>query len=90
MQLVGDLSKVIVATLATAALLVVNANAWSIADQLSTLRPPAIGVLSATALGATVSMRCLVRTTTRHAIAPVHSSWRARSSRTPHDAVRKR
>jgi hypothetical protein len=49
-QLVGDLSKVIVATLATAAFLVVNTNAWSIADQLSTLRLLAVGVLSIAAL----------------------------------------
>jgi hypothetical protein len=49
-QLVGDLSKVIVATLATAAFLVVNTNTWSIADQLSTLRLLAIGVLSIAAL----------------------------------------
>lgn len=49
-QLVRDLSKVIVATLATAAFLVVNTSTWSMADQLSTLRLLAIGVLSIAAL----------------------------------------
>jgi hypothetical protein len=49
-QLVGDLSKLLVATLATAAFLVVNTNAWSIADRLGALRLLAIGVLSIAAL----------------------------------------
>jgi uncharacterized membrane protein len=45
-QLVSDLSKVIVATLATAAFLVVNTGVWPLADQLGTGRLMAIGVLS--------------------------------------------
>lgn len=45
-KLVSDLSTMIAATLGTAAFLVINSNAWGLADQLSALRPLLLSVLS--------------------------------------------
>ena len=50
-QLVSDLSKVLVATLASAGFFIVNSNAWGIADQLSIPRLVLIAVLAVGGLG---------------------------------------
>jgi hypothetical protein len=50
-HLVRDLSKVIVATLATAGFFVINSNAWSISDQLDTPRLFAVAILALGGLG---------------------------------------
>src|SRR3954468_4500564 len=51
-RLVRDLSKVLVATLASAAFFIVNANAWGIADQLAFPLLLLIAVLAVGGLGA--------------------------------------
>jgi hypothetical protein len=50
-RLVRDLSKVLVATLASAGFFIVNSNAWGIADQLAVLRLLLIAVLAIGGLG---------------------------------------
>jgi hypothetical protein len=50
-HLVRDLSKVIVATLATAGFFVINSNAWSISDQLESPRLLAVAILALAGLG---------------------------------------
>jgi hypothetical protein len=50
-RLVRDLSKVLVATLASAGFFIVNANAWGIADQLAVPRLLVIMVLAVGGLG---------------------------------------
>jgi hypothetical protein len=50
-RLVRDLSKVLVATLASAGFFIVNANAWGIADQLAAARLLLIMVLAVGGLG---------------------------------------
>jgi hypothetical protein len=50
-RLVRDLSKVLVATLASAGFFIVNSNAWGIADQLAILRLLLIAVLAIGGLG---------------------------------------
>ena len=50
-RLVRDLSKVLVATLASAGFFLVNSNAWGIADQLSVPRLLLIAVLAVGGLG---------------------------------------
>jgi hypothetical protein len=50
-RLVRDLSKVLVATLASAGFFIVNSNAWGIADQLSVPRLLLIAVLAVGGLG---------------------------------------
>ena len=50
-RLVRDLSKVLVATLASAGFFIVNANAWGIADQLAAPRLLLIAILAVTGLG---------------------------------------
>jgi len=50
-RLVRDLSKVLVATLASAGFFIVNANAWGIADQLEVFRLVLIMVLVVGGLG---------------------------------------
>jgi hypothetical protein len=50
-RLVGDLSKVLVATLATAGFFIINSNAWSISDQLETLRLLVVAVAALSGLG---------------------------------------
>lgn len=50
-RLVRDLSKVLVATLASAGFFIVNANAWTIADQISVARHLIITVLAVGGLG---------------------------------------
>jgi hypothetical protein len=50
-RLVGDLSKVLVATLATAGFFIINANAWSVSDDLETPRLLAVSVLALGGLG---------------------------------------
>jgi hypothetical protein len=51
-RLVSDLSKVLVATLATAGFFVINVNAWSISDDLEAPRLLAVSVLALGGLGA--------------------------------------
>jgi hypothetical protein len=50
-RLVRDLSKVLVATLASAGFFIVNANAWGIADQLAVTQLLFIAVLAVGGLG---------------------------------------
>jgi hypothetical protein len=50
-RLVPDLSKVIVATLATAGFFIINSNAWSIADQLEAPRLALVAVMALGGLG---------------------------------------
>ena len=50
-RLVRDLSKVLVATLASAGFFIVNANAWAIADQLAFARLLLLAVLALGGLG---------------------------------------
>jgi hypothetical protein len=51
-RLVRDLSKVLVATLASAGFFIINPNAWSIADRLATPRLLLITLLAVGGLGA--------------------------------------
>src|SRR3954452_10596713 len=51
-RLVRDLSKVLVATLASAGFFIINANAWGIADQLEAPLLLLIAVLAVGGLGA--------------------------------------
>src|SRR5215216_6078100 len=50
-RLVRDLSKVLVATLASAGFFIVNSNAWGIADQLAAPILPLVAVLAVGGLG---------------------------------------
>src|SRR3954447_13952649 len=50
-RLVSDLSKVLVATLATAGFFIINVNAWSISDDLEAPRLLAVSVLALGGLG---------------------------------------
>lgn len=51
-RLVRDLSKVLVATLASAGFFIINSNAWGIADQLTVLSLLLIALLAVGGLGA--------------------------------------